>query len=51
VLGVDETGLRVAKRQDWVRVTATGKLTLVMQVGLCEAVFHAINWVLRRGAA
>jgi transposase len=30
VLGVDETGLRVSKRQDWVHVTATDKLTLLV---------------------
>lgn len=30
VLGVDETGLRVEKRQDWVHVTATDKLTLLV---------------------
>ncbi|MBC7932652.1 MAG: IS66 family transposase [Rubrivivax sp.] len=30
VIGVDETGLRVAKRQDWVHVSATGKLTLLV---------------------
>ena len=30
VLGVDETGLRVRGRQDWVHVTATGKLTLLV---------------------
>lgn len=29
VLGVDETGLRVSKRQDWVHVTATDRLTLL----------------------
>lgn len=29
VIGVDETGLRVEKRQDWVHVTATDKLTLL----------------------
>jgi len=29
VLGVDETNLRVAKRQDWVHVSATDKLTLL----------------------
>ena len=30
VIGVDETGLRVAKRQDWVHVSATDKLTLLV---------------------
>ena len=30
VLGVDETGLRVRGRQDWVHVTATDKLTLLV---------------------
>ena len=30
VIGVDETGLRVSQRQDWVHVTATGKLTLLV---------------------
>ncbi len=30
VLGVDETGLRVRGRQDWVHVTATGKMTLLV---------------------
>lgn len=30
VLGVDETNLRVAKRQDWVHVSATDKLTLLV---------------------
>jgi hypothetical protein len=30
VLGVDETGLRVRGRQDWVHVAATGKLTLLV---------------------
>lgn len=30
VLGVDETGLRVRGRQDWVHVMATGKLTLLV---------------------
>jgi transposase len=30
VLGVDETGLRVARRQDWVHVSATEKLTLLI---------------------
>jgi transposase len=30
VLGVDETNLRVSKRQDWVHVSATEKLTLLV---------------------
>jgi transposase len=30
VLGADETGLRVEKRQDWVHVTATDRLTLLI---------------------
>lgn len=30
VIGADETGLRVSKRQDWVHVTATDKLTLLV---------------------
>jgi transposase len=30
VLGVDETGLRVSKRQDWVHVSSTKKLTLLV---------------------
>src|SRR5947209_9560896 len=30
VLGVDETNLRVSKRQDWVHVSSTGKLTLLI---------------------
>jgi transposase len=30
VLGVDETGLRVSKRQDWVHVSSTEKLTLLI---------------------
>jgi transposase len=30
VLGVDETNLRVAKRQDWVHVSSTDKLTLLV---------------------
>lgn len=30
VLGADETGLRVSQRQDWVHVTATDKLTLLI---------------------
>jgi transposase len=30
VLGVDETNLRVAKRQDWVHVSATDRLTLLV---------------------
>src|SRR5215210_8798558 len=30
VIGVDETGLRVSKRQDWVHVSSTDKLTLLV---------------------
>jgi transposase len=30
VLGVDETGLRVSQRQDWVHVSSTEKLTLLI---------------------
>jgi transposase len=30
VLGVDETGLRVSQRQDWVHVSSTEKLTLLV---------------------
>jgi transposase len=30
VIGVDETGLRVRGRQDWVHVSSTGKLTLLV---------------------
>jgi transposase len=30
VIGADETGLRVSKRQDWVHVTATERLTLLV---------------------
>ena len=30
VMGVDETNLRVAKRQDWVHVSSTEKLTLLV---------------------
>ena len=30
VLGVDETGLRVSQRQDWVHVSSTQKLTLLI---------------------
>jgi transposase len=30
VIGADETGLRVSKRQDWVHVTSTEKLTLLV---------------------
>lgn len=30
VIGVDETGLRVSQRQDWVHVSSTEKLTLLV---------------------
>ena len=30
VLGVDETNLRVSERQDWVHVTSTDRLTLLV---------------------
>ena len=30
MIGADETGLRVSKRQDWVHVTSTDKLTLLV---------------------